>query len=275
MSTLTLILYAGAAVLYGVHFTRRDTRAGRAATLTLLAAVLAHAFVLGMHTVQVGHVPLVGGGEAVSAFVWMLALTYLYVEVTTNERAMGLFIALPIALLYIIPLTSPDPVERPALLDSPFFAIHTITALCAYASFALACVVSVTYVLLFRELKHKQPGMFYARLPPLRSLDLMNIRAVSVGLIFLTVSVIVGMIWVGHARATMPDDPRVQAMSILDPKIFLALVSWLLYAFQLYARRVIGWGGQRAAWLSAVGFGSVLANLLAVTYLLHTSHSFH
>jgi ABC-type uncharacterized transport system permease subunit len=275
MSTLTLILYAAAALLYGAHFIRRDARAGKAATMTLVAAALAHAFVLGMHTVQVGHVPLVGGGEAVSAFVWMLTLTYLYVEFSTNERAMGVFIALPVALLYIVPLTSPDPIERPALLDSPFFAVHTISALCAYASFALACVVSVTYVLLFRELKRKQPGVFFARLPPLRSLDVMNVRAVSVGLIFLSVSVVVGMIWVGQARIDAPHDPRVQAMSIADPKIFLACVSWLLYAFQLYARRVIGWGGQRAAWLSTIGFGSVLANLLAVTYLLHTSHSFN
>lgn len=274
MSTLTLILYAAAALLYGLHFARRDPRAGQAATMTLIAAALAHAFVLGMHAVTVGHVPLVGGGEAVSAFVWLLALTYLYVEVTTNERAMGLFIALPVALLYIIPMVSPDPVERPALLDSPFFAVHTISAMCAYASFALACVVSVTYVLLARELKRKQPGMFFARLPPLRALDVMNVRAVAVGLIFLTVSVIVGMVWVGHARIVAPDDPRVQRMSLADPKIFLAMVSWLLYAFQLYARNVIGWGGKRAAWLSTLGFGSVLANLLAVTYLLHTSHTF-
>ena len=84
----------------------------------------------------------------------------------------------------------------------------------AYASFALACVVSVTYLLLFRELKRKQPGLFFARLPPLRSLDLMNIRAVTIGLIFFTISLLVGVIWIGEARVYAPNDARVQQMSL-------------------------------------------------------------
>jgi ABC-type uncharacterized transport system permease subunit len=274
MTSLTLLLYTVAALLYLAHFVRRGVRAGRAATVTLVAAAIVHTFVLGMHTMQVGHIPLVGPGEAVSVFVWPLTLTYLYVEMTTEERAMGIFIAPLLAVLFIIPLTSPYPTERPALLDSPLFALHTLSALCAYAAFALACVVSVTYVLLFRELKRKQPGVFFARLPPLRALDSMNVRSVMVGWIFLTIALVVGIVWIGQARAYAPDDPRLRAMSIYDPKILLAVLTWVWYGFQLYARRVIGWGGKRAAWLSTVGFAGIMTNLLLVAYLLHTSHNF-
>ncbi len=274
MTLITLLLYTLAAILYGLHFVRRAPRTGQAATITLVAAAIVHTFVLGMHTMQDGHVPLVDAGEAVSVFVWLLALTYLYVEMTTDERAMGVFIVPLLAVLFIIPFTNQQPTPRPALLNSPLFALHTISAMVAYAAFALACVVSVTYVLLFRELKRKQPGVFFARLPPLRSLDLMNVRAVTVGFVFLTIALVVGIVWIGQARHYAPDDPRLQAMSILDPKILLAVLTWIWYAFQLYARRVIGWGGKRAAWLSAVGFAGILANLLVVTWLLHTSHTF-
>jgi hypothetical protein len=52
----------------------------------------------------------------------------------------------------------------------------------------------------------------------------MNARAVTVGWILLSVGVLAGGIWVMHARQYMPEDPRVQAMSLLDPKIFIALV---------------------------------------------------
>ena len=45
-----------------------------------------------MQTVQVGHAPLVGTTAAVSAFVWLLGLAYLYVELTTDERAMGVLV---------------------------------------------------------------------------------------------------------------------------------------------------------------------------------------
>jgi ABC-type uncharacterized transport system permease subunit len=274
VTILTFILYALAALLYGTHFVRRESWLGRAATLTLASAVVSHTFVLGMHTMQVGHAPLMGQGEAVSVFVWLLALSYLYVEMTTDERAMGGFIVSLLAILFIIPMTSPTPTERPPLLDTPLFVAHVLSVLVAYASFALACVVSITYLLLFRELKRKQPGVFFARLPPLRSLDVMNVRAVTVGLIFLTLSLVIGVVWIGQARISSPDDPRIQQMSFGDPTILLALVAWVLYAFQLYARKTFGWSGRRAAWLSSIGFASILVNLLAVAYLFTTSHSF-
>ena len=44
----------------------------------------------------------------------------------------------------------------------------------AYASFALAFVLGITYVLLFKEIKAKHLGFFYARLPSLQMLDVMN-----------------------------------------------------------------------------------------------------
>jgi ABC-type uncharacterized transport system permease subunit len=275
VDAITFILYAAAAMLYAMHFVRRQPPIGRAATLTLAAAVLTHTFVLGMHTMQVGHAPLVGQGQAVSVFIWLAALSYLYVELTTDERTMGAFIITLLALLFIVPLTSPDPTERPAVLDSPLFVAHVVSVLFAYASFALACVVSVTYLLLFRELKRKQPGVFFARLPPLRALDLMNIRAVTIGVIFLTISVLVGVIWIGEARVYAPNDARVQQMSLADPKIMLAIISWLIYAFQIFARQVIGWGGRRAAWLSILGFASIMVNLLPVGYFITTSHTFN
>jgi ABC-type transport system involved in cytochrome c biogenesis permease subunit len=274
VTAFTLILYAVAAVLYAVHFARRDPRAGRAATITLAAAVLTHTFLLGMHTMQVGHAPLVGRGEAVSFFIWLLAVLYLYVEMTTTERAMGVFVVSLLALLFVIPMTSSDPTGRPPLLDTPLFVAHVTFVLVSYASYALASVLSITYLLLLRELKRKRPGVFFARLPPLRTLDSMNVRAVTVGSVFLTISLLIGIIWISQARASGHVDPRVQEMSIADPKILMAVVTWALYAFQLYARQLLGWGGRRAAWLSVAGFASILVNMLPIAYFFQTSHIF-
>ena len=61
-----------------------------------------------------------------------------------------------------------------------------------YASFALAGVLGLTYVLMFKEIKAKHLGFFYTRLPPLRVLDVMNGRAVAVGWVFLTTGVSIG-----------------------------------------------------------------------------------
>jgi ABC-type transport system involved in cytochrome c biogenesis permease subunit len=143
--------------------------------------------------------------------------------------------------------------------------------LLAYASFALAFVIGITYVLLFKEIKAKHLGFFYARLPSLQVLDRMNQRAVVFGWVCLTIGLIVGVVWAGQYPS---GDPRVQAMSLRDPKIFVAVVCWVVYSFELFAARRIGWGGRRTAYLSALGFSIVLLNFVPISYLLRGSHNF-
>ena len=224
---------------------------GATATGLLGSAILAHTFLIGMQTMEAGHAPLVGTTAAVSAFVWLLGLSYLYVELTTDERAMGVFVTALLTLLFLIPALDPTVSARPAVLQSPLFTVHVVSMLFAYASFALAFVIGITYVLLFKEIKAKHLGFFYTRLPSLQVLDVMNGRAVTVGWLFLTLGIVIGGIWATQIQSS--PDPRVQAMSVQDPKILVALVSWAMYSFALVARRAIGWSGRRAAWLSALG----------------------
>jgi ABC-type transport system involved in cytochrome c biogenesis permease subunit len=273
VSWIPLVGYAAATAAYVAHFATRGTMAGRAAGALLVGAILAHTFVIGMHTMALGHVPFAGTTAAISMFVWLLALAYLYIELTTDERGMGIFILPLLTALSTIPAFTPNPAERSAVLESPWFTLHVSSLLFAYASFALACVIGITYVLLFKEIKAKHLGVFYARLPSLQVLDQMNSRAVTIGWVFLTIGVVIGAVWAAQARQAF-DDPRVEAMSLLDPKIFIALVCWAVYSFELYAVRAIGWRGRRAAWLSALGFVIVLLNFVPVSYFLTTSHNF-
>jgi ABC-type transport system involved in cytochrome c biogenesis permease subunit len=274
ISWIPLVGYAAATLAYAIHFVTRGPLAGRVAGALLVGGILVHTFVIGMQTMALGHVPFAGTTPAISMFVWLLALSYLYVELTTEERGMGVFILPLLTALATIPAFTHDPVERAAVLESPWFTLHVSSLLFAYASFALASVIGITYVLLFKEIKAKHLGVFYQRLPSLQALDQMNSRAVTIGWIFLTIGVVVGAVWAAQARQAGFADPRVQAMSLLDPKIFIALLSWTIYSFELYAVRAIGWRGRRAAWLSAVGFVIVLLNFVPVSYFLTKSHNF-
>ena len=82
------------------------------------------------------------------------------------------------------------------------------------------------------------------------------------------------MIWLAQVQPGAVD-PRVQAMSLFDPKIFVVLLIWLVYTFELYARRSLGWSGRRAALLSAVGFTIVLLNFVPIGYFATRSHNFY
>lgn len=272
MHLVPLLFYAGAAAAYLVHFAWRDARVGRFATATLGGGVLAHTFLIGMQTMQAGHAPLVGTSAAISAFVWLLGLSYLYVELTFDERAMGALVTVMLVALAIIPALDPNVSPRPPVLQSPLFTVHILSLLFAYASLALAGVIGITYVLLFKEIKAKHLGYFYNRLPSLHALDAMNARAVTIGWVFLTLGVLVGGIWATQVQGS--PDPRAQAMSPQDPKILVAMLCWIVYSFAVFARRAIGWSGRRAAWLSAIAFVLVLLNFVPVGYFLTDSHNF-
>src|SRR6185295_15167748 len=241
LNLIPLVLYAAAAVVYAVHFARRQASVGRMATTLLLLAALSHTFVIGMQTMEVHHLPFASRSAAVSSFVWLLALSYIYLELTTDERAMGMFI-MPIAAgLQTIPAFFPSVENADPVLDSPWFWIHVASLMFAYASFALAGMLGLTYMLQFKEIKKKHLGYFYTRLPSLHVLDAMNSRAVVVGWLFLTVGVVVGVVWTAQARALAPGNSNLQAMSLNDPKILIALLTWAVYSFEVFARKTLGW----------------------------------
>ena len=272
MQLIPLVIYGAALVAYAWHFAQRNPTVGRTATTLLVAGALTHTFVIGMLTMEVGHVPVTDHTSAISTTVWLLALAYLYTEMTTDERAMGVFILPLLVALQVMPATIPFTEARSPVLEGPLFGIHVLTLLFSYASFALAGVVGITYVLLFKEIKAKHLGFFYARLPSLQVLDRMNQLTIMVGWIFLTLGITSGVIWAltysGGANQQM------QAMSLQDPKIFVAAICLCVYSFELFAARRIGWGGRRAAYLSALGFAIVLLNFLPVSYFLTKSHDF-
>src|SRR5258708_7276857 len=275
MNLVPLVLYAAALVAYAWHFAQRNAVVGRSATTLLVAGALAHTFVIGMQTMEVGHVPVAGATSAISTFVWLLALSYLYVEMTADERAMGVFILPLLVALQAIPALRAGVEDRAAVLQGPLFGVHVSSLLFAYASFALACVIGITYVLLFKEIKAKHLGFFYARLPSLQVLDRMNQRAIVIGWIFLTVGIVVGTIWAAQAQGGYgASDPRVQAMHVEDPKIFGARVWWLVYSSGLFAARGVGWGGRGAVYLWALGFAIVLIIFVTVIYFFTASHNF-
>jgi ABC-type transport system involved in cytochrome c biogenesis permease subunit len=275
LNVLPLVLYAAAGVAYAIHFARRSPQIGRVATTVLILAALVHTFVIGMQTMEVGHVPFANPSRAVSTFVWLLALSYLYLEITTDERAMGVFIIPVLIGLQTIPALSPGAEAREPILDSPWFWVHVSSLLFAYASLALAAVLGLTYIVQFKEIKKKHLGFFYTRLPSLQTLDVMNARAIAIGWLFLTIGLVSGAVWAAQARAVAPDDPNLQAMSsLIDPKVLFAVFAWAVYSFAVLARRTMGWSGRRTARLSVFGFAIVLLNFVPISYFVTTSHTF-
>ena len=268
------LLYGIACAAYVWHFANQKPLAGRVATGLLLVSVLVHTFELGMYTMELGVPPMAGRTGAISTFVWMLAVSYLSIEVSTDERGIGIFVTPLLVALQGLVAHGEMPTDVPRYFATPFVAIHVGALLFAYASFALACVIGITYVLLFRELKRRTPGMFFQRLPSLQALDRMNLRAVWIGWLLLTIGLVGGALWLRDVSGQMANDPRLPHMTLTDPKILMAVVTWLVYGVLLASRRWAGLTARHSAWLSAVGFALVLLNFLPVAYFFARSHNF-
>ena len=108
VNLLPLVLYAAAGVAYAIHFARRDAvgrprrhhaPAARPRSRTRSSSAC--------RRWRCGTCRSPTRRAAISTFVWLLALSYLYLEITTDERAMGVFI-LPILVgLQAIPAFDP------------------------------------------------------------------------------------------------------------------------------------------------------------------------
>src|SRR5437588_831010 len=134
---------------------------------------------------------------------------------------------------------------------------HTL-ALVGIAAFVLNFAGAIMYLLQERQIRHKRPGRFYHRLPPLETLDRWTYRTLALGFPFLTTGLILGAVWARTAWGSV---------FAFDPLAFFSLVAWLIYAGTLAGRAAGGWHGRRAAYFAIVGFAAPVVTLGAGLFL--------
>ena len=108
-------------------------------------------------------------------------------------------------------------------------------------------------------------ALWLSTLPSLAKLDIMTYRVVSVGLPLLTVGIITGAWWAKEAWG---------AYWQWDPKETAALASWIIYALYMHLHTRNSWRGVRSAWLSVLGFISIMFCYLGVNIWISGLHSY-
>ena len=108
-------------------------------------------------------------------------------------------------------------------------------------------------------------GVWLAGLPSLGKLDILTYRIVAVGLPLLTVGIITGAWWAKEAWG---------AYWQWDPKETAALTSWIIYAAYMHLHTRSAWRGTRTAWVSVIGFISIVFCYLGVNIFISGLHSY-
>ena len=136
------------------------------------------------------------------------------------------------------------------------------TAIIAYGAFSVSFVLSIIFLLRDRM---KASGFLDQHIPDREKLDMISYRSVSLGLLFLTFTIITGAIWAERAWGSYWS---------WDPKETWSLVTWIIYAIYLHLRLRKGWRGRSAAIFCVVGFICVLFTYLGVNTWLPGVHSY-
>jgi ABC-type transport system involved in cytochrome c biogenesis permease subunit len=126
----------------------------------------------------------------------------------------------------------------------------------------LSFVLAVLYLVQSRQLRRRQTGILFARLPALEVIGRMNRTSVTVGLASLALSLILGLVRAEQVWSTLQ-----------DPKIAWAFLTLVIYGFLLWMERR-GWEGPRVALLSILGFGVMLFSYTIVNLYFSREHRF-
>ncbi len=270
--SLTTFVYLGATAIYLLYWIFRLEKVGVLGTIVTVAGFIMQTVGIGMrwyesYQMGYGHAPLSNLYESLVFFSWVTILVYLVVEFKTRNRVIGAF-ATPFACLAMAYASFSPNVQdsiQPLIpaLQSNWLIAHVITCFLGYASFAVACGFGIMY--LVRGGARASSSYLIDALPSRRMLDELMHQTIIFGFLWLTVGIITGAVWANQAWGTYWS---------WDPKETWSLITWFVYATALHARFVRGWAGKKIAYLSIIGFVSVIFTYFGVNFLLSGLHSY-
>lgn len=269
---------------------------GRAGLIVTTIGFIAQVFSIVTRGIAAGRAPWGNMYEFTSLFCAAGIAVFLIVLWKTKARSVGFFVMIPVVILMFVGGTKLyTQVETlvPAL-HSYWLLIHVLAVSLSSGVLMVSGVASVMYLLRSRyerklvtekawadtaAIPGTNPvsaGGFapeslvatksrLASLPSLATLDRVAYRTAIVAFPVYTFAVIAGAMWAEVAWGRYWG---------WDPKETCAFVSWVFYAAYLHARATAGWRGTRAAWISVLGFLSVLFNLFVINIVVSGLHSY-
>lgn len=242
---LALLSYGGAAGVLAASLAAARRDPPLLALLLLLLGLGLHGAGLAVFTTRFGDLPLIGAGPSISTLAFLTAASLLLAGILKEARPLGVVVLPLVALLCAAALLlGIVPTGEPLRFSGVWFLFHVVPSLLGYAALALAFGAGLLYLLQFRELKGKRFGRMFRFFPSLETLDRIGRRALVAGFVALTLGLLAGTVWV----------TRFAEAGGLSTKIAWGVLTWLVFAAALLARRHGVTGDRRAAAVAVVGF---------------------
>ena len=242
-----------------------------AVALTVLGALIHGAGVV-TRALGAGRVPWGNMYEFLTTGAFVAIAVFLLVLVRRDLRFLGTFVVgLAIIMLVAASVAYWTPVGHlvPAL-QSYWLIIHVSIAVLSSALFTLTFAMSALQLVQSHRQKTVAAGGadklgFMRLVPSALSLENLSYRINAIAFIGWTFTLMFGAIWAEKAWGRFWG---------WDTKEVWTFVIWVVYAGYLHARATRGWTGNRAAWLSIVGYLCVIFNFTIVNQFFTGLHSY-
>jgi len=209
--------------------------------------------------------PVTHVSQAMAFFSWSLAFVYLVLLVRIQSEPFGLILTPVLWIFSLMASLTFDPAPRPVTFPADaYFAVHVVSAFFAYACLTISFAAGVLYLLQQRELKSKNPGRFYHKLPALEALEKLIFQPMVWGACLLFLAVTVGFLWSKAAFGSY---------WFSDPKILATMATVFCYGIILYLHYIVAMRGKRVIVFSLMAFGMVLFSFLGMRFV-DGSHNF-
>ena len=176
--------------------------------------------------------PLGNTLERIQFILWSLILTYLILRVLWRLNLLGTFCAglSAIAGIFSLSFSSADfpywlRKDYVRLFSDHWIELHASIAIFSYGIFSLLAVVSLMYLIQRQALLSRKFSSFGSFLPPIHDLEQAAFRLLSIGVFFLTISIVVGgMHWTRNPEF------------VSETKIAMTMGLWLGYSILFFLR---------------------------------------
>ncbi|MCW8850173.1 MAG: cytochrome c biogenesis protein [Melioribacteraceae bacterium] len=261
------LLYGSVFGIYLYDFIKDDSKVYNAKRVFLFVTLFVHVLYLLFRTIEFNHPPITNKFEIFTVLAFSLAFAYFLLELLTDVRGTGAFIILfSLVFQLISSIFIQDLMEVKEVLRNRLLGVHVMSALLGYSGFTIAAVHGVLFFLLYKDIKLNKYGLIFKRLPSLELLEKLNFYSVLIGFILLTISIMIGFIWLPIA---FPD------ISYVDPKLISVSVVWLVFGIGILAKLLAKLYGKKVIIFSLVGFIIAILSLLISNVFAESFHSFY
>ncbi len=190
------------------------------------------------------HFPANDFFESMSLGAWLVTVAFLGIYWRYKAESLSVFV-FPLVFVMTLVAALRNPVSHwsSESVRSTWLIIHIVLALLGYAALLFTAIAAIAYLIQERQLKQKQTRSFYGLFPPLGTLDELISRSLGAGFVFITISIIIGILWAWVERGTSWIDNGLISSSSITWGIYLALIFFRVSA---------GWRGRKAAILAIV-----------------------